>query len=44
MSIEEIEARITEIDELLFANKVELDDMERKTLVTEREDLLQYLE
>ena len=43
-TIEEIEERVREIDNILFNSEIELDDMERKTLETEREDLLYYLE
>ena len=43
MSIADIIKRVKEIDEILFGESG-LSDMERKTLETEREDLLYYLE
>lgn len=43
-TIKEIEKRVKEIDNLLFDSKVELDYLERKSLETEQEDLLYYLE
>lgn len=44
MGVKEIEERVREIDDILFNPEIKLDDMERKTLETEREDLLYYLE
>lgn len=44
VTIKEIEERVREIDNLLFNKENELNDMERKSLETEREDLLYYLE
>ena len=44
MDVKEIEKRIKEIDNLLFTKDIVLNDMERKSLETEREDLLYYLE
>ena len=43
-SIKEIEERVREIDNLLFNDEIELDDFQRRTLETEREDLKYYLE
>ena len=44
MGVKEIEERVKEIDDILFNPESKLDGMERKTLETEREDLLYYLE
>ena len=44
VNIKEIKERVREIDNLLFNEEVELDYLERKSLETEREDLLYYLE
>lgn len=43
MGVKETEERVREIDNLLFNKEIELSDMERKSLETEREDLLYYL-
>lgn len=44
MNIKEIEERVKEIDNLLFNDEIELDDLQRRSLETEREDLKYYLE